>query len=209
MPGSNVSNIKFDPNKQKIVICEGCQKEMVVGKFAKNNQRCSDCKNLNTKRESKQAEVPIKKEGNETFGVRLTNLCQELGYTITEKRSWMKRYAMDGGGIATIYIMPEQGNTGMSPRLEYFSLIIQRAVGVNEDFRKFMPPDAVSDCELLSNEFAPKVTITPKLGQEQCAECKEFTDEFGVDTSRGRILCVKPNNCFKKFFNRAGAQSVK
>lgn len=208
--GSNVNNIKFDPNKQKLVICEGCKREMVVGKFAKNNQRCAECKNLNKKKppvEIKPVEKPTN-DVNKKFGAKLEEMCLRLGYSITEKRSWMKRYAIDGGGAATIYIMPEQSNSGMGPRVEYFSLIIQRAIGVNEDFGRFMPPDAVSDCEVLANEFAPKVSIKPRLGQEQCAICKEHTDEFGVDTKNGRILCIKPNNCFKKHFNRAGAESV-
>ena len=132
-----------------------------------------------------------------------------MGYEITDRRSWKKRYAIDGGGIATIHIMPEQSNTGMGPRLEYFSLVIQRAVGVNEDFRKFMPPDAVSDCELLASELAVQSSVTPKLGQEQCDKCREYTDEFGVDNKSGKILCVKPNNCFKKSYNRLGAEAAR
>ena len=39
MKGSKVQNIKFDKKKQKLVACEGCGKEIIVGKFAKNNQR--------------------------------------------------------------------------------------------------------------------------------------------------------------------------
>jgi len=211
MQGSNVNNIKFDPDKQKLVVCEGCKRPIVVGKFAKNNQRCSDCKNLNKgKNKLKVVETPAEKPTNtekKNFGAKLVDLCNQLEFTITDKRSWKKRYAVDGGGAATIYIMPEQGNTGMGPRLEYFSLVIQRAIGVDEDFKKFMPPDAVSDCELLAAELSSKVSIKPRLGQEQCDSCQEYTDEFGVDPTRGKILCVKPNNCFKKSFNRIGAEA--
>jgi hypothetical protein len=202
MRGSTVQNIKFDPDKQKIVICDKCKKEIVVGKYAKNKQRCMNCR-TNKKKSVKQPE-----EKNGSFGAKLVNICKELDFQVTNKRSWKKRYPMDGGGIATIHIMPEQGIVGMEPRVEYFSLVTQRAIGVNENFRKFMPPDAASDCELIANELGSKSISEPQLGQQKCDKCNEYTDQFGVEPKSNRVLCIKPNNCFKSHFTSSGAESV-
>lgn len=200
MKGSSVQNIRFDPNKQKLVNCS-CGKQIVVGKFAKNDQKCTDCRlnnhNINTEEIS-----------NDSFSKKLLNICDKLGYQVTDKRTWMKKYPIDGGGIATIHIIPELPTSGNGPRIEYFSLVIQRAIGINENLRKFMPPDAAADCEVIANELGERTLLKPQLGQEKCDECGEYTNEFGVDSKRGKILCIRPNNCFKKHFTSSGAESL-
>lgn len=205
MPGSKVGNIQFDPQKQKLVHCEGCQQPMVVGKFAKNIQTCDSCKDMK-KRAGNQK--PIENADDKTFGVKLTDIAKKLDFTITPDRRWRKRYAIDGGGVITISPMVEPGATGQPPRLEYFSVVIQRAVGLYEDFRKYMPADAASDCEVLVGALAEKEAIKPQVGQQKCDRCGVLTDEFAVDQVRNRILCIKPNNCFKKAMTGTGAQAV-
>ena len=70
-----------------------------------------------------------------------------------------------------------------------------------------MPPDAASDCELIAAELADHIVTKPQIGQNVCDGCGVITDEFGVDPKHGKILCVKPNNCFKKSFTSAGAEA--
>ncbi|KKM25273.1 hypothetical protein LCGC14_1596660 [marine sediment metagenome] len=204
MVGSIVKNIKFDPNKQKLVPCSSCRKEIIVGKYAKNDQKCNNCRS--NKGDNKKQRP--KKEDN-SFALRLQKLCTDLDFIITDKRSWKKRYPIDDGGIITIHIMPEQGIAGGEPHIEYFSLVIQRAVGISENLRKFMPPDAASDCELIASELGSHPIFKPQLGQQQCDMCGEHTDEFGVDPKSDKVLCLKPNNCFKKHFTVGGAEAVK
>jgi hypothetical protein len=86
-------------------------------------------------------------------------------------------------------------------------MTIQRAIGLDEDFRKFLPADAASDCELMASEFSMERSKPLQIGQEKCDSCGAFTDEFGVDIKNGRILCIKPNLCFKRKFNAVAAES--
>ena len=205
MRGSTVKNIKLDPTKQKIVQCVSCHNEMVVGKYAKKGQKCNTCKD--TFLQAGKPSQPQKENGNKSFAAKLQEICNKLEFSITDKRTWKKRYPIDGGGVATIHIMPEQAMTGMGARIEYFSLVIQRAIGVTEDFRKFMPTSAAADCELIVGELGQTQTFNPKLGQEKCDSCGAYTDEFGIDPKEGKILCIRPNSCFKKHFTSRNAES--
>jgi hypothetical protein len=212
MKGSQVNNIKFDASKQKLVPCEACGKSVVVGKFAKKEQKCEACRNptKNVGAREKVQEVrrisPVKVQDKpSSFASQLATLANKLEFEITDRRLWRKKYAIDGGGIATIHIMVEPGITGQDPKLGYFSIVIQRAVGLNDDFRKMMPPDAASDCELLVSELGGADVRVAQIGQEVCASCGQLTDQFGV---RGnKVLCVRPNNCFKRAFNSRGAEA--
>lgn len=209
MKGSKIKNIRFDPNKQKIVACEVCNREIIVGKFAKKDQKCENCINLSKKKNVKKVEEEVKKPVKlSTFSSRFYELVTKLGFEVTDKRIWRKKYPIDGGGIVSIHPMIEHGVAGEEPKLAYFSLIIQRAVGLNDNFRKIMPPDAASDCEILADEFDTISRPKHKIGQEQCAMCGAITDEFAVDTKNARILCIKPNNCFRKFMSGGGAESL-
>jgi len=96
---------------------------------------------------------------------------------------------------------------GEGPRLEYISMTIQRAIGLDEDFRRFLPADAATDCELMSSELGVERGKQPQVGQEKCDSCGAITDEFGVDTKEGKVLCIRPNGCFKKKFNNRGAEA--
>lgn len=234
MKGSNVRNIKLDPAKQKIVECDACGASLVVGKFAKNKQTCastnqfpsnSKCKPSAGKKKSAREKIadttqsavrrldksPDPKGNGQdkeaTFGLKFTKMMKQLDFDIDSKRRYKKRYAIDGGGIATIYPSIVPGMTGKGPTLEYFSVIIQRAVGVNEDFRNFMPPDAASDCELLASELGEQVIARPDVGTVRCDSCGALTDEFGVDPKNDKVLCVKPNGCFRKAFTNIGAEA--
>jgi hypothetical protein len=207
MKGSAIKNIKFNPEKQKLIQCEVCGDSIIVGKFAKVNQKCEECKKISKKKKAEKQEKLKLVEDESTFAKRLTRMAIELGFDITDKRLWRKRYAIDGGGIATIHIMIEPNITGKEPSVGYFSFVVQRAIGVNENFRKFMPPDAASDCEMIAIEFGKQNIYKPQVGQEKCAKCGSMTDEFGVDNKNNRILCIKPNNCFKQYFTTAGAES--
>lgn len=206
MKGSSVKNIKFDPDKQKIVSCVVCKQPMVVGKFAKVGQKCHGCQNIpKGSRDHKEPEVRKIKADPNSFAVKFVEMVTKLGFDATDKRLWRKKYGIDNGGIATVYVMVENNIAGHEPHLGYFSLIIQRAIGLDEDFRKFMPADAASDCELLASEFGAVEVRRPQIGQERCAICGELTYEFGVDTKNNRILCAK--KCFKKMFTSRGAES--
>jgi hypothetical protein len=203
---SKVRNIKFNPDKQKIIDCEICGDQVIVGKFASKTQKCERCKKI--PKGAKDAQLQeVDPEDQSTFGRRLSRFATELGFTVNNNRVWKKQYAMDNGGVATVHIMIDPGVVGEKPKVDYFSMVTQRAVGVNEDFRKYMPADAASDCELLSTEFGKKNIFRPQVGRERCAKCGSLTDEFGADTKNNRILCIRPNNCFKKFFNTSGAES--
>lgn len=212
MKGSDIKNIKFDNDKQKIVYCQVCEKPLVVGKFAKTKQSCNDCKNIN-KSKSTSYKKPSKKENGKDssesgkFAARLVELAQRLDFDLDAKRVWRKKYASSDGGITYVYIMIEPGVAGQEPRVEYFSVITQRAIGLEEDFRKFLPPDAASDCEVIAEEFGVIKQVTESVGQTECAMCGEYTDQFGIDPKRDRILCITPNNCFKKSFTGVGAES--
>jgi hypothetical protein len=214
MKGSTVQNIKFNPDKEKIVECQACHTSIVVGKFAKIGQVCDKCKNTpkgkastNSSKQEPERQVRKLETPNPSFAKKLEEISTRLGFEIDSRRIWRKKYGIDNGGIVTTYIMVEPGVAGEKPRIDYFSVIIQRAVGINEDFRKFMPPDAASDCEVIASELGTIVSSKPQLGQEKCDSCGAMTDEFAVDNKRGRILCVRPNNCFKKNFTNAGAQA--
>lgn len=211
MKGSSVTNIKFDPTKQKLMPCAGCRKEMVVGKFSKNGQRCENCTNLNGKSRSngKLASIPqvVSQTEEESFASRLGRLAGELGFSITDKRLWRKKYAISDGGVATIHIMVEPGIAGGKPRIDYFSLNVQRAIGTIEDFRKFMSPDAASDCEVLAGELGEVPEVRPQIGFQKCDKCGMSTDEFGVNTKTGQILCINPNNCWKHQMMNSGAEA--
>lgn len=164
---------------------------------------------VSTKGESKPDK---KKNGKDTseqgkLAAEFTRLMNQLGFEIDSKRRYSKRYAIDGGGIITIYPHIEPGIAGTKSRLEWFSVILQRAVGVNEEFRRFMPPDAASDCEVLAAELGDQVRAQPEVGMTQCDKCGAMTDEFGIDTKRNKVLCVKPNNCFRNHHTSSGAQS--
>jgi hypothetical protein len=226
MKGSRVSNLKFDPNKEKIIDCSGCGEPIVVGKFSKINQKCAKCKAVPKGKEEKakpKEDRPVRKivkpvqrknkdNGKDAsdigkFAADVTRLMNGLDFEIDNQRRYKKKYALNGGGVMIVYpyIGPQIGDK--PPRVEYFSTIIQRVVGVNENFREFMPPDAASDCELIAAELADVVEIQPQIGQNVCDSCGAVTSEFGVDPKRGKVLCVKPNNCFKKAFTSAGAEA--
>jgi len=208
MRGSTVKNVKFRSDKQKLVRCDACGSEMVVGKFAKRNQVCDNCKNIPKGKDAIKIAGKIPEEERPAnFMARLGDLAQKLGYTINDKRIWHKKYAIDGGGVVNIHAMIDPGVVGAKPKLDYFSLTIQRAINTNEDFRQFMPPDAASDCELLASEFGDKEIVKHDIGKERCDGCGVLTEEFGVDTSTGKILCVRPNGCFRKKFTSGGAES--
>lgn len=231
MKGSSVNNIKLDPNKQKIVECEKCGVPLVVGKFAKNNQTCistkqfpsnSKCKPQAIKtsaadniqkvkdefveKEDSKVDSNSNKLKDNSIGTQFVVLMNKLGFEVDANRRFKKRYAVDGGGIAVVY--PNMENIGgEKPKLEWFSVIIQRAVGVNEEFRRFMPPDAASDCEVIASEFAEQIITRPEVGTVKCDSCGSLTDEFGVDPKRNKVLCIKPKNCFKKAFMNVGAEA--
>jgi len=238
MAGSEVKNLKLDPQKQKLVDCTACGQPLVVGKFAKNEQTCessnyypANCPKRSQavaqvdtpKTKSKSArqkleEVkdpepkPTKKNGKDNsehgkFAAEYTRLMDQLGFEIDNKRRYQKRYAIDGGGIITIFPHVENGVAGIAPKIEYFSVILQRAVGVNEEFRRFMPPDAASDCEVIAAELGGGIVAQPQVGMAQCDNCGAMTDEFGVDQKGNKVLCMKPNNCFRKHHTNAGAQA--
>lgn len=237
MAGSAVRNLQLDPKKQKIVECNVCEQPLVVGKFSKNYQTCetagyypSQCpyrdkaikenKKSKASKKSKSARDKIKKEKDSIieedksvnepsseFAKRLTEIMNDLEFNIDQKRRYFKKYAVDGGGVITIYPHIEPGVAGTTPKLEWFSVILQRAVGTNEEFRRFMPPDASYDCEVLSSEFGQYDVVKPQVGTAKCDSCGSMTDEFGVDTRYNKVYCVKPNNCFKKHHTNAGAQS--
>lgn len=229
MKGSKVANIKLNPTTQKIVECEKCGVSLVVGKFSKNNQTCesaghfpsnSKCKSnskpknksarekiSNTKKQDEVRKLDSPKKEFGSFGKHFVSIAAQLDFEPDEKRRFRKRYAIDGGGIAIVYPHVEPGMAGRGPKLEYFSLIIQRVVGVNEDFRNFMPPDAASDCELLASELGEKVIARPDVGTAVCDACGTITSEFGVDPKNDKVLCVRPNGCFKKAFTNAGAEA--
>jgi len=203
MRGSIAKNIKLDSSKQKLVRCEVCQREMVVGKFAKKGQTCHECKTMPKGKDAKNKSIDTR----ESFGQKFVALMNKLGFTVTDKRLWKKKYAVDGGSVVTIYPMVEQGVAGEGPRLEYISMTVQRAIGLDEDFRRFLPADAATDCELMSSELGVERGKQPQIGQEKCDACGAITDEFGVDTKEGKVLCIRPNGCFKKKFNNRGAES--
>ena len=219
MKGSRVSNLKFDPNKEKIVGCGVCGEQMVVGKFSKINQKCTKCESVPKGKPKEEKQVvkivnPVKKKDNgkivgdtSKFASGFTKVMNELEFEIDSSRRYKKKYAIDGGGVMIIYPFVEHGIAGSSPKVEYFSTIVQRVIGVNENFRELMPPDAASDCELIASEFAEHMVATPQIGQNICDRCGAVTDEFGVDPKRGKILCVRPNNCFKLSFTSAGAEA--
>jgi hypothetical protein len=202
MKGSSTRNIKFDRNKQKIVKCEVCNKEIVVGKFAKRGQLCAECRNIPKGKDSLNKHIDTR----ESFGQKFIVMMNKLGFTVTDKRLWKKKYAVDGGSVVTIYPMIEQGVAGEGPRLEYISMTVQRAIGLDEDFRKFLPADPATDCELLATEFGTERKQI-QIGQEKCDICGAITDQFGVDTKRGKVLCIRPNNCWRKHFNNSGAEA--
>lgn len=234
MKGSNVHNIKLDPAKQKIVECEACGASLVVGKFSKKHQTCitanqfpsnSKCKPQGEKKSAREKVSAAKDSGNVrkitsqpksngedkspegTFGAQFVKMMSQLGFEPDQQRRFKKRYAIDGGGIATVYPQVERPVGGGKPKVEYFSVIVQRAVGVNENFRNFMPPDAASDCELISSELGEQVVARPEVGTVKCDDCGALTDEFGVDPKKDRVLCVRPNGCFRKAFTNAGAEA--
>lgn len=234
MKGSSVNNIKLDPEKQKIVECEACGVALVVGKFAKKSQTCvtakqfpsnSKCKPQPAKTKSAREKISKTKEDNKvrsiesapkkkqqkapatSYGAKFIDMMNQLGFEPDAQRRFRKKYAIDGGGIATIYPQVEQQVGGQSKKVEYFSIIIQRAVGVNEDFRKFMPPDAATECELIASELGEQVITRPDVGTVKCDDCGAITDEFAVDPSKDKVLCVRPNGCFKKAFTNAGAEA--
>jgi len=239
MQGSNVKNIKLDPNKQKLVECTKCKLPLVIGKFAKNEQTCATANYFPTNCPEKKGNVsPIKpKSAREKiaavqqtdtpapkatsdkpngknhspaaeFAASFTKLMDQLGFEIDNQRRYKKRYAIDsGGGVMTIYPHIAHGVTGENPRIEYFSMILQRAISVDEEFRKIMPPDAATDCELLSAELGEQTALKPEVGYSKCDGCGITTDEFGVDIKNNKVLCIKPNNCFKRGFTTRGAEA--
>ena len=208
--GSATKNLQIDPNKQKIVDCIACTSQIVVGKFTKKEQKCDKCKDIpkgKASADKKKSEIRRIEEQKPTFGAELVKLTAELGFEVDRNRNFKKKYPIDGGGVATIYIHIDSGITGKGQTIEYFSLITQRAVSVNEDFRKFMPPEASSDCEVITAEFGGRQTISHDIGYNKCDNCGEMTNEYGVDPSAGKILCMTPNKCFMKKFSNAGAES--
>lgn len=206
MRGSTIKNIKFNPEKQKIIQCEVCGDSVIVGKFAKRNQKCEKCQKINIKKNIlKEKSKPVEDES--IFVKKLARMASELGFELTDRRRWRKKYAINGGGVATIHIMIDSGVTGKEPSVDYFSYITQRAVGINDNFRKFMSPDAAGDCDMIAAEFGKQSTYKPQVGQEECSKCGAMTDEFGVDNKNNRILCIRPNNCFRNYFTTGGAES--
>lgn len=213
MKGSEVSNIKFDQSRQKIIRCESCDDPMVVGKFAKTVQKCAKCKGAPKGRDAAEAkkEAASKSNGEDkssegSFAARLAEMAKSLDFDITRDRIWRKKYSADGG-IMSLFIMVEPGVAGEEPRVEYFSIITQRAVGLNEDFKKIMPPDAANDCNVIASEFSRVARVDHTIGQNKCDKCGVLTDEFGVNNNTGKVYCVTPNNCFKNSFSGAGAEA--
>ena len=216
MRGSEVANIKFDSSKQKIVRCQSCDKPLVVGKFAKTNQTCNTCKSAPKGKAAadakKIAKAVDKKNGKDTspqgtFAARLTEVALSLDFEIRKDRVWAKKYSVADGAIMNLYIMIEPGIAGAESKVEYFSTITQRAIGLDEDFRKFMPPDAANDCGVIASEFSTIARVDHNIGQTQCDKCGVYTDEFGVNNKTGKVYCIKPNGCFKKSYTGAGAES--
>jgi len=210
MRGSAVNNTKVNAN-QKIVPCSVCNEPVLVGKFDKKDQKCEKCKNIPKGRNTAVRKLPSKPvvklpSKPSSFAVALGELAVKLGFEINEKRLWKKKYAIDGGGVATVHIMIDMGLSGQEPRIGYFSLTVQRAVGINDNFRKFMPPDAASDCELLASELGGVEIQKPQIGQEKCDQCGILTDQFGVKGNK--VLCIRKGGCFKKAFTSGGAESV-
>jgi hypothetical protein len=142
-----------------------------------------------------------------TIGEKYIGLMNKLGFEPDKQRKFRKRYAIDGGGIVVVYPNMEPSMSGGDSKLEWFSVVTQRAVGINEDFRRFMPPDAASDCELMASELGEQVITRPEVGTIKCDNCGAITDEFGVDPRKDRVLCINPNGCFRKSFGNAGAQA--
>lgn len=227
---SDARALKLDPQKQKIVDCSICKQSLVVGKFAKNGQTCETSgyrPTLCPKRKEVEATTPVmekpksareklqevKEETNghsttpeSKFASDFVKMMAQLDFDFDSKRRYVKKYDLDGGGV--VYVYPHVTERPHDrPRLEYFSVIIQRAVGVNEEFRRFMPPDAASDCELLAAELAHVITNKSQIGMVKCDSCGEMTDEFGVDQKHNKVLCIKPGNCFRKQYTHAGAQT--
>ena len=214
MRGSATNNTKIS-DKQKIVPCIVCGDAIVIGKFDKKDQKCEKCQNI-PKGRLKVAEPEVRKLPSKPvvklpakpsgFAVALGELAVKLGFEINEKRLWKKKYAIDGGGVATVHIMVDLGLAGQEPRIGYFSLTTQRAVGVNDNLKKFMPPDAATDCELLASELGGAAVQKPQIGQEKCDGCGLLTDQFGVKGNK--VLCIRKGGCFKKAFTSGGAESV-
>ena len=165
MAGSSVRNIKFNPEKQKLVPCAACKREIVVGKFSKNGQICQECRDIPR---GKDAVRPIRPVVKESFATKLSEMAVKLGYTVNDKRIWRKKYAIDGGGVAVIHLMIDPGIAGSGQKLDYFSITIQRAVMTSENFRDFMPPEAASDCEVLADAFGDKLLNKHEIGKEKC-----------------------------------------
>jgi len=211
MRGSAVNNTKISAS-QKIVPCVVCGEPVIIGKFDKREQTCERCRNIprGKPKASEVRKLPIKQVTKlpakpSGFAVALGELAAKLGFEVNEKRLWKKKYAVDGGGVATVHIMIDMGLAGQEPRIGYFSLTVQRAIGINDNLKKFMPPDAATDCELLASELGGVAAQKPQIGQEKCDACGALTDQFGVKDTR--VLCIKPMNCFKKAFNNKGAES--
>lgn len=216
MKGSNVANIKFDSSKQKIVRCQSCDGPMVVGKFAKTVQTCDICKGALKGKAAADAKKVVKlvdKKKNKdispqgTFAARLTEVAKSLDFEIRKDRIWAKKYSVADGAIMNLFIMVEPGIANAEPKVEYFSTITQRAIGLDEDFRRFMPPDAVNDCGVIASEFSSIARVDHNIGQTQCDKCGVYTDEFGVNNGTGKVYCIKPNNCFKNSYTSSGAES--
>jgi len=217
---SSINNVKLDPNRQKLVECVACGEYLVVGKFSKKNQTCEDAnyypskcpKKSNVraiKHKSAKEKIAETKDLDESENISTVNkfsqLMDKLGFEADHNRRFKKKYGIDGGGVMTIYPFMEPGVGGNDPKLSYFSIVLQRAIGVNEDFRKFMPPDAASDCELMASELGEINIIRPTVGTTVCDNCGSNTDQFGV--RRDKVYCVAPNNCFEKDFSGSGAEA--
>ena len=220
MKGSSINNIKVEAGK-KLVHCSACGCEGNVGKFAKKDWKCNDCTNIPKGKSgmeekavrlevSNKPAVKAESEHVESFGAKLTKVASQLNFDINDKRIYRKKYAVEGGAVATVHIMVEPGSTVQKPRLEYFSLTIQRAVGVDEDFRKLMPAEAAADCEVVIAELGVPTTRKIQIGAEKCDGCGMMVDEFGVDNKHNRILCIRPNRtgCFHKLMSSQGAESA-
>lgn len=197
------SNSKCKPSNIKKN--SSAKEKMVVAKNVSNVVR-----KVKPKQESKQELEPKSKQKvkNTSFGEEYVKLMNQLDFDIDKQRRFKKRYAIDGGGVVVVYPNIEHQVDGGKPRLDWFSVITQRAVGINEDFRKFMPPDAASDCELIASEVGDQIITRPDIGTVRCDECGSLTDEFGVDPNKNKVLCIKPNGCFRKSFTNAGAEAV-
>jgi len=210
MKGSAIKNIKFNSNKQKLSPCVVCGKELVVGKFAGTKHTCEVCKNIPKGKISinKEPVKLVKGAGKQSiFAAKFTEMANKLGFEVNNKRLWCKKYAIDGGGVAIVHLMLDQGIQNEEKHLDYFSLTIQRAISISENFRQFMPAEAASDCEVLASEFGDKELIKHEIGKEICSKCGAITSEFAVDTKQGRILCLRPNSCWKKYMNNSGAEA--